>query len=264
MSAVLAMEGSCAVTFGTPERIEFHLANWARWMRTGQEVHGPRKGVVRAIERRHEQGLRRDGGVRGPALRADRGRRARQPAGPCSASRSTSSKGIMGRVFEFKTANFHQALTWRGKRPLGANSAGGASGRLLTRRIVVCRVTLIQAGRSIAQRIARLGTERSRAFVVFGLPQNGRSPKNKSSDDPIPCAEADPNRQAGSGAKHRQPRRSTPPFRRSNPVFKCDRPRQLFGEPMKLEKIMPGARRAIRSKARGWQRAGRRCTPRGR
>lgn len=40
MGAVAAMEGSRAVDFGTPDRVEFHLANWARWMRSGQEVDG--------------------------------------------------------------------------------------------------------------------------------------------------------------------------------------------------------------------------------
>lgn len=34
------MEGSTAVQFGTPERIEWHLWNWSRWMRSGQEVEG--------------------------------------------------------------------------------------------------------------------------------------------------------------------------------------------------------------------------------
>jgi hypothetical protein len=38
MSTVL--EGTCAVKFGTPERVEFHLENWRRWMRSGQEVDG--------------------------------------------------------------------------------------------------------------------------------------------------------------------------------------------------------------------------------
>lgn len=43
MSAVLAMrkeEGSGSVEFGTPARVEWHLENWRRWMRSGQEVDG--------------------------------------------------------------------------------------------------------------------------------------------------------------------------------------------------------------------------------
>jgi hypothetical protein len=41
MSAVATMmQGSRAVEFGTPERVEWHLDNWRRWMRSGQEVDG--------------------------------------------------------------------------------------------------------------------------------------------------------------------------------------------------------------------------------
>lgn len=40
MTAALAMVGSTAVQFGTPERVEWHLDNWRRWMRSGQEVDG--------------------------------------------------------------------------------------------------------------------------------------------------------------------------------------------------------------------------------
>lgn len=32
--------GSLSVTFGTPERVDFHLSNWSRWLRTGQAVQG--------------------------------------------------------------------------------------------------------------------------------------------------------------------------------------------------------------------------------
>lgn len=40
MSSALAMVGSTAVQFGTPDRVEWHLDNWRRWMRSGQEVDG--------------------------------------------------------------------------------------------------------------------------------------------------------------------------------------------------------------------------------
>lgn len=45
MSTVLSRRtqpatGTLAVEFGTVERVEWHLDNWRRWMRSGQEVDG--------------------------------------------------------------------------------------------------------------------------------------------------------------------------------------------------------------------------------
>lgn len=43
MSAVLSMtafSGTTAVRFGTPERVEWHLENWRRWMHSGRAVEG--------------------------------------------------------------------------------------------------------------------------------------------------------------------------------------------------------------------------------
>lgn len=40
MSAVLTENGSTSVEFGGLDRVEWHLHNWARWMRTGQGVEG--------------------------------------------------------------------------------------------------------------------------------------------------------------------------------------------------------------------------------
>lgn len=34
------MQGHTAVQFGTPDRVEWHLENWRRWMRSGREVDG--------------------------------------------------------------------------------------------------------------------------------------------------------------------------------------------------------------------------------
>lgn len=35
-----SMQGHTAVRFGTPERIEWHLWNWSRWMDSGKAVDG--------------------------------------------------------------------------------------------------------------------------------------------------------------------------------------------------------------------------------
>lgn len=39
-------QGSLAVEFGTPERVEWHLDNWRRWMRSGQDVDGYGESTV--------------------------------------------------------------------------------------------------------------------------------------------------------------------------------------------------------------------------
>jgi hypothetical protein len=36
----MTIAGTCSVQFGTSERVDWHLWNWARWMRSGQEVQG--------------------------------------------------------------------------------------------------------------------------------------------------------------------------------------------------------------------------------
>lgn len=40
MGAVMERLGSSSVEFGTPERVEWHLEVWRRWVRSGQEVQG--------------------------------------------------------------------------------------------------------------------------------------------------------------------------------------------------------------------------------
>ena len=40
MSAFAAVLSAPAVVFGTADRVEWHLDNWRRWMRSGQEVEG--------------------------------------------------------------------------------------------------------------------------------------------------------------------------------------------------------------------------------
>lgn len=44
-AAMPAQARGQSVEFGTPERVEFHLLNWARYMRTGKEVVGHRKSI---------------------------------------------------------------------------------------------------------------------------------------------------------------------------------------------------------------------------
>ena len=33
-------KGTVSVRFGSPERVEWHLLNWARWMRSGNQIRG--------------------------------------------------------------------------------------------------------------------------------------------------------------------------------------------------------------------------------
>jgi hypothetical protein len=53
-------EGHRAVEFGTPDRVDWHLENWRRWMRSGQEVDG-HAPVERHVGRRYVERVRRDG-----------------------------------------------------------------------------------------------------------------------------------------------------------------------------------------------------------
>jgi hypothetical protein len=117
MSAVLAMEGHCAVVFGTPDRVEFHLANWARWMRTGQAVQGHASescglssgGTSKGFDEMVESEDRRCAQIVDAVL---------DNLPPVQRIAIYIHKGVMGRVFEFKRMTFHQALT-EGKAALG-------------------------------------------------------------------------------------------------------------------------------------------------
>jgi hypothetical protein len=119
MSAALAMkmEGSTAVKFGTPERIEFHLTNWARWQRSGQQVQG---------HARESTGLSSGGTSKGfDEMVEAEDRRCAQIVDaildnlpPVERIAIYIERRIMGRVFEFKRVTYYQALT-AGKLALG-------------------------------------------------------------------------------------------------------------------------------------------------
>lgn len=109
MSAVLAMTGSCAVKFGTPERVEWHLETWRRWMRSGQEVDalpGRSSGVS-------------DGGTSkgfDEMVEAEDRRCARivnvilDNLPPVERIAIYQYKGITGRVFKFVRVSYDEAL----------------------------------------------------------------------------------------------------------------------------------------------------------
>jgi hypothetical protein len=121
MSAVLAMEGHCAVTFGTPDRVEWHLENWRRWMRSGQEVDG---------HARQSQGLSDGGTSKGfdEMVEAEDRRCAKivdailDNLPPAHRIAIYMERGIMGRVFTFVRMTYHQALN-EGKAALGRELA---------------------------------------------------------------------------------------------------------------------------------------------
>ncbi len=121
MSAVLAALGSCAVEFGTPDRIEFHLANWARWQRSGTAVDG---------HARESTGLSSGGTSKGfDEMVEAEDRRCAQVVDvildnlpPVERMAIYMERKIMGRVFEFKRMTYHQALT-AGKLALGRELA---------------------------------------------------------------------------------------------------------------------------------------------
>jgi len=121
LSAVLAMKGSCAVTFGTPERIEWHLYNWRRWMRSGQEVDGHARestglsdgGTSKGFDEMVESEDRRCARVVDTIL-------SNLPAPQRIAI--YVERGIMGRVFRFERTTYEQALK-EGKAALGRELA---------------------------------------------------------------------------------------------------------------------------------------------
>lgn len=119
----LAMKGSTSVQFGTPERVEYHLDNWRRWQRTGQEVDGfpgTTPGTVNWSIRSDVDGqldaiARRNAQIVDTIL---------DNLPPVQRIAVYIERGIMGRVFQFKRVTYHQAL-------VGAKEAVG---RELSRR----------------------------------------------------------------------------------------------------------------------------------
>ena len=122
MSAVIAsMPGHTAVNFGTPERVEFHLDNWRRWMRSGKEVDSlPGRscgcsdgGTSRSFDDMVEAEDRRCAKIVDAIL---------DNLPPVQRIAIYMERRIMGRVFEFKRITYHQALT-EGKSALGRELA---------------------------------------------------------------------------------------------------------------------------------------------
>jgi len=117
------MEGSCAVQFGSPERIDWHLRNWARWMRTGQEVDGHARestvvsdgGTSRGFDEMVETEDRRCAKIVDAIL---------DNLPPAERMAIYQEKGITGRVFRFERVSYPQALS----------DAKAALGRELSRR----------------------------------------------------------------------------------------------------------------------------------
>lgn len=121
MTAVLAMEGSGAVEFGTPARVDWHLDNWRRWMRSGQEVDGHARsssgvsdgGTSKGFDEMVEAEDRRCAKIVDAIL---------DNLPPVERIAIYIERGIMGRVFEFKRMTFHQALV-AGKNALARELA---------------------------------------------------------------------------------------------------------------------------------------------
>lgn len=118
MKAVLKKQvGSCAVQFGTPDRIDFHLWNWARWMRSGQEVDGfpGRAGVCssggtsKSFDEMAESEDQRCAKVVNVIL---------DNLPPAQRISIYMERGIMGRVFRFERLTYEKALEF-GKAALG-------------------------------------------------------------------------------------------------------------------------------------------------
>lgn len=115
MSAV--MVGHCAVQFGTPDRVEFHLDNWARWQRSGQEVQGHAReslglssgGTSKGFDEMAETSDRRCAVIVEAIL---------DNLPPVERIAIMIERRIMGRVFTFKRISYYQALT-SGKQAIG-------------------------------------------------------------------------------------------------------------------------------------------------
>lgn len=109
--------GSSAVQFGTPDRVEWHLDNWRRWMRSGQEVEGYAResmvvcsgGTSKGVDEMAETEDRRCAKTVDAIL-------LNLPAPQRIAI--YVERGIMGKVFRFERTSYMQALA-DGKAVLG-------------------------------------------------------------------------------------------------------------------------------------------------
>lgn len=116
-TAVVSIIGSCAVDFGTPDRIEFHLENWRRWMRSGQEVDGFASrssgtsdgGTSKGFDEMVEAEDRRCAKIVNAIL---------HNLPPAQRIAIYQEQGITGRVFRFERTTYAAALS-AGKAALG-------------------------------------------------------------------------------------------------------------------------------------------------
>jgi hypothetical protein len=121
MTGALAMEGSTAVQFGTPDRVVWHLWNWTRWMRSGQAVDGHAwrssgcsdGGTSKSFDEMVEGEDRRCAKVVDAIL-------DNLPAPQRIAI--YMEQGIVGRAFRFERTTYAQALG-QGKAALGRELA---------------------------------------------------------------------------------------------------------------------------------------------
>lgn len=115
------MNGHVAVEFGTPERVAWHLENWRKWMRSGQEVDAfPSRaigcsdgGTSKGFDEMVEAEDRRCAKIVDAIL---------DNLPPTDRIAIYIELGIMGRVFTFVRKTYHQALT-DGKAALGRELA---------------------------------------------------------------------------------------------------------------------------------------------
>ena len=115
------MTGTRAVEFGTPERIDWHLDNWRRWMRSGKEVDGFASrssgmsdgGTSKGFDEMAESEDRRCAKIVDAIL-------DNLPAPQRIAI--YVERGIMGRAFRFERVSYDQALEL-GKAALGRELA---------------------------------------------------------------------------------------------------------------------------------------------
>lgn len=111
------MTAVAVVVFGAPDRVEFHLENWRRWMRSGQEVDGHQRassgmsdgGTSKGFDEMVETEDRRCAKIVDAIL---------DNLPPTERLAIYMERGITGRVFQFRRQTYEQALA-AGKEALG-------------------------------------------------------------------------------------------------------------------------------------------------
>lgn len=111
------MSAAVKVEFGSPARVDWHLENWRRWMRSGQEVDGHQRsssgmsdgGTSKGFDEMVETEDRRCAKIVDAIL---------DNLPPVQRIAIYQHKGITGRVFRFVRETYDQALQ-SGKAALG-------------------------------------------------------------------------------------------------------------------------------------------------